>query len=287
VTLLDVSLLPSILGELARRSMLRAERFESRRVLAAVVSGVAMALALSYGSLFAYASGKLEVSADYSFFRVAKPSESTGRMLDSLKEPLKVLVFFPAHSEVGAKVITYLEDLRKLSDKIVVEVHDRLLDPDLANEHKVRKDGVIVLVRDKMSETLDIGDDEGRAAGKLKKLDGEFQKVLIKALRDKRTAYLTVGHGELNESTDRKSLRTVTMLRQLIESQNYSIKNLGLSEGLADKVPDDASVVLVLGPTEAFSEREVEALGRYGEGGGKLLLALDPEAKSYDFDKKK
>ena len=279
VALLVLSLLPSVLGELARRSMLRARFVESRRVIAAVVAGVAVSCALTYGTLFTYAAGKVDWHMDFSFFRVAKPSDATVRMLDTLDEPLKVLVFFPTHSEVRQKVELYLSELQQKSAKISFEVHDRLLVPDLAKEHKVRKDGQLVLVRGKMSQTLDIGADAGKAASKLKKLDGEFQKVLLKAMRDKRTVYLTVGHGELNEETDRKSLRTVRLLRQLIESQNYTIKNLGAAQGLGNTVPDDADIVVVLGPTDPFSPQEVEALKRYGEGGGSLLLALDPDAK--------
>lgn len=279
VALLVTSLLPSILGELARRSMLRAERVESRRVIAAVVSGVALSFAMIYGSLFTYTAGKMEVFADFSYFRVAKPSESTARMIDSLDEPLKIRLYFPTHSEVRTKVERYFQELGKMTPKVEVEALDRLLVPDRAKEDKVRKDGVIVLQRDQMTETLDIGTEEDRAANTLKKLDGEFQKVLLKAMRDKGVVYLTVGHGELNESTDRDSMRTVRILRQLIESQNHSLKNLGLSQGLGNAVPDDADVVVVLGPTEPFSEAEVESLKRYGEGGGKLLLALDPDAQ--------
>ena len=279
VALLVTSLLPSILGELARRSMLRAERVESRRVIAAVVSGVALSFAVTYGALFTYTAGKMEVFADFSYFRVARPSDSTARMLDSLDEPLKIRLYFPTHSEVRTKVERYFQELGKKTPKLEVEVLDRLLVPDRAKEDKVRKDGVIVLQRDQMTQTLDIGTEEDRAANKLKQLDGEFQKVLLKAMRDKGVVYLTVGHGELNESTDRKSMRTVRILRQLVESQNHSLKNLGLSQGLGSAVPDDADVVLVLGPTEPFSEAEVESLKRYGEGGGKLLLALDPDAQ--------
>ncbi|MBW2459764.1 MAG: Gldg family protein, partial [Deltaproteobacteria bacterium] len=258
ISLVLLSIVPSLLGELARLSMLRAERVESRRVVAAVVAGVAISCAAVYGSLFAYSADKMDVFADFSYFRVAKPSDSTRRMLDSLDEPLKVLVFFPGFSEVRPRVVQYLEELRKGTDKLEIEVLDRELYPDRAHEHKVTKDGVLVLVSGKNSKKLQIGDVPAKAARKLKKLDGEFQKVLLQAMRKKRTVYLTVGHGELNESTGRKSLRTVKLLRQLMESQNYGIKNLGLAKGLGNEVPDDAAVVAILGPTEAFSEPEME-----------------------------
>lgn len=280
VTLLAVSILPSIFGEIARRTMDRAERIESRRVIAAVVSGVAISLAATYGALFTYVSGKFDVFADFSYFRVAAPSDSTVRMLESMEEPMRVLVFFPPSNEVGMKVNRYLEDLRARTAKLEIEQRDTLRDPGLANEFKVREDGSVVLVREKMSEILKVGIDEKRAAKTLKTLDGEFQKVLIKSMRDKRTAYLTVGHGEINEESTKTDGRSAKAVRQLLEQQHYGIKNLGLAQGLGSEIPDDASIVFVLGPTQPFSEEEVDTLRRFAEGGGKLFLALDPDGKA-------
>jgi hypothetical protein len=42
-------------------------------------------------------------------------------------------------------------------------------------------------------------------------------------------------------------------------------------------VPDDATFVMVLGPKTAFDPAELETLARYVDGGGKLLVAMDPE----------
>jgi hypothetical protein len=279
ITLLSASLLPSVLGELARRSMFRAERVESRRIVAAVVGGMALTFAAVYGSLFTFSAGTVEWQMDFSFFRVAKPSESTLRMVNNLEEPLLVRAYFPGHSEVKTKVIRYLKELQQRTDKLEIEETDRLLAPDSAKEDKVRKDGVLVLVRGKSRETIDIGTENAKAATKLKRLDGEFQKGLLKAMRDKRTLYLTVGHGELNEAIAKKSMRTTRVLKELMERQNYDVKNLGLPEGLGSDVPDDAYVVLVLGPTEPFAEREVESLKEYAARGGALMLAIDPDAK--------
>ena len=40
------------------------------------------------------------------------------------------------------KVLRYLQDLASRTSKLKIEEHDRLLSPDVAKEHKVRKDGV-------------------------------------------------------------------------------------------------------------------------------------------------
>ncbi|MBM4359539.1 MAG: Gldg family protein [Deltaproteobacteria bacterium] len=281
VALLLSSLLPSIFGEVARWSMNRAETLESRRILAAVAAGLSLGAAATYGSLFTYAADKADKSIDFSYYRVSRPSESTKRMIESLPEPLDVLVFVPPTTEVRSEVLKYLDDLKAgRADKINISMHDFLGEPELAKEHKLTKDGVLVLARGKASQKLEVGVDEEKARRTLKKLDGEFQKVLIKAMRDKRTAYLTVGHGELNEDTDKRNSRTAEGVRQLLESQNYQVRTLGLADGLASEIPKDASAVLVLGPTARFSDAEVETLRKYADGGGRLLLALDPDSKA-------
>jgi hypothetical protein len=281
ITLMLANVVPTLFGELARASMQRAEKVESRRIEAAVAAALSLAAAAVYGGLFTYAADKADKSIDFSYYRVSRPSESTKRMIESLSDPLEVLVFIPPTTEVRSEVLKYLDDLKAgRGDKLTVSTHDFLGEPELAKEHKLSKDGVLVLVRGKASQKLEIGVDEEKARRTLKKLDGEFQKVLIKAMRDRRTAYLTVGHGELNEDTDKRNARTAEGARQLLETQNYVVKPLGLADGLGTEIPSDAAVVLVLGPAARFTDAEVGTLRKFAESGGKLLLALDPDAKA-------
>jgi len=59
------------------------------------------------------------------------------------------------------------------------------------------------------------------------------------------------------------------------------VKDLGLAQGLARDVPDDADVVVIVGPTDPFSKEELASLERYvGPRHGKLFLALDADAFS-------
>jgi hypothetical protein len=57
------------------------------------------------------------------------------------------------------------------------------------------------------------------------------------------------------------------------------VKDLGVTTGLGVDVPDDARLVVVLGPSQPFLPEEVAALGRYAKRGGKFLMGLDPEPK--------
>jgi ABC-type uncharacterized transport system involved in gliding motility auxiliary subunit len=61
-------------------------------------------------------------------------------------------------------------------------------------------------------------------------------------------------------------------------NETYHVEPLLLAS-LAD-VPEDASVVIVAGPTRPFLEGELAALRRYVERGGGLFVAIDPRAQT-------
>jgi hypothetical protein len=53
---------------------------------------------------------------------------------------------------------------------------------------------------------------------------------------------------------------------------------------LGKDIPEDATFVMALGPTEPFAAEEIAALQRYVTRGGHVLLALDPEGKANNDD---
>lgn len=279
VSLVAVSVVPMLFAEAALLPMRRAPLPESRRVRAAVVSGFSLVLAAVYGALFVYAATGADVKADYSYFKTSEPSESTKKVAQALTEPVDVIAFFPEVNEIKPEVERYLRGVSAGNPNLKVEVQDRLLIPKRARELRATQDGVIVLSRGSVTESLSIGTDERTARPKLKTLDRDFQEKLLKLLRSRRTAYLTVGHGELNDKTPGATEGSgVRILRTLLQKQNYLVKDLGLTQGLGSDVPDDASIVMVLGPSEPFAPEELGALERYAKRGGKLFMALDPEA---------
>ena len=116
-----------------------------------------------------------------------------------------------------------------------------------------------------------------RARKKLKTLDGEVGKALIALARGQLTAYVTTGHGEITWDKGVMAPRSAQGVKQLLELWNFKVKKLSLTDGLGDAIPDDADVVLILGPTKPFIEAEISALERYLDGGGALLVAAEPK----------
>lgn len=282
------SVLPLLFAQAALYPMRNAPRPESRRIRSAAIAGLTLGLVALYGSLFVYSAGKVGVAADYSYFKTAKPSDSTRRIAHGLKDPVRVVCLFPAISEVRREVERYLADASRGNPKLKVEFHDRLLEPKVAKEMRASQDGVVILARGEVHQTINVGVEPKNARTVLRNLDQEFQKNLLKLSRDAKVIYLTTGHGEVNERKGPEVTANgqgTQILKKLLEIQNFRLQDLGASQGLGHEVPHDADVVLVLGPTEPFSPEELATLDAYARQGGHLLLALDVDAGAPDTRK--
>jgi hypothetical protein len=225
-------------------------------------------------------------------------------MVNKMDGPLRVLLFFPEVNQVADEVESYFRQLGSKTGKVVVERHDRLVSPTLAKDHKVNADGTIVLLRgdgekkdDKKKEEKKEEKEEGPTASqsekltlpiefakarrdKLREFDADVQKSLMKVVRAKRVAYFSVGHGELNDPKStgpmemQDPLARSTLLKQLMSLLNYEVKDW---DGFGKPVPDDATILFVLGPRHQLLDEELRAIDDYLEKGGSVLLVLDPQ----------
>jgi len=280
--LIACSTLPLLFAERAFAPMRTAQWIEARRVRGSVSAGLELALAACWLLLLGFVISERDVKIDASYFRTSRPSESTQAIVKSLSEPLEVLLFFPPVNEVRAEVEDYARDLAKATGRAKVSSHDRLLEPKLAEKHRVSKDGTLVLSRGDKRETLTLAVEMDTARAKLRTLDQDVQKALLKLVSERRKVFLTTGHGELNDPPQGPAAGAERApakdFKKLLELQNFTVRTLGISDGLANEVPADAAVVGLIGPTRPLLAEEVAALRRYAERGGRLLLALDPQS---------
>jgi hypothetical protein len=102
-------------------------------------------------------------------------------------------------------------------------------------------------------------------------------------LRAKRVAYFSVGHGELN---DPKSAGVRDLVdpgarsanfKQILQILNYEVKDW---EGFGKPVPDDATLLVVLGPRQPLIDEDLNSIAEYLDGGGALFIALDPKSEA-------
>lgn len=274
------SALPTVMAEFSYAAVARAPKLELGRIRDAVFSGLGVAGAIVFAFSICYVGAERDKKADLSYFRTAKPGESTRKIVRTMDQPIQVSLFFPPSNEVRSEVADYFDDLGKESKLLVVKSYDRDIDVQKAKELGVSGNGTVVFARGGHKEQLAIGLELEAARSQLRNLDKDVQQKLLKVARPARNVYFVVGHGErgfdpTGETDKRATLRD---LRTLMTEQSYNVRQLGAAEGLAEDVPADASLVLLIGPQKPLLPEESAALVRYFERGGRLFIALDPEA---------
>jgi hypothetical protein len=261
--------------EMSGTPMRAAGFVEMPRVREAAGTAATLALALA-GLIFLNAAfARDDLRKDFSLSGPSSPSDATLSLLQARTEPVEVFLFFEKGSPALTLLGDYFEGLAVAGAS--KRVLDQALDAELAKELKVSRNGTIAFRSEKRSETWYIGSERDAVARKLSKLDTEVLKRLTKLARDQKNVYFTRGHGERGTRASKPGERPgAATINKLAGVLNVRVKNLGLAEGLGNKIPDDADVVVVHGPTGRFVPGEVQALKSYVEDGGALLLLLDP-----------
>lgn len=250
------------------------------RVKAAGQGGLSLGLALALLFPVNHLASANNVRWDHSYFKTASPGEVTLATIANLDEPIQAWLFFPTTSDVTQEVRTYFDQITH--PNLEIRYVDQALETALAKDLRIQKNGAIALVRgsgdDKQIQRIRLGDELAKAERKLKKLDQDVSKALLKLATDPRQAYITVGHGEMywKKSGDVLPARTIEGMKSELKRLNFKVSELGAAQGLASEVPEDAELVIVMGPTEAFLEEELVALDAYRQRGGALWVAMDP-----------
>jgi len=244
-------------------------------------AGGGLSLALAFAMLFPlnYLAAEHNQRWDFGYFKTASPGTSTQALVSGLDTEVRAYLFFPANTDVREEVRTYFDQLQ--APNLQIEFVDHALEPELAKELKVRDNGSIVFARgegdDLQTESVKVGTEFEKARRKLKKLDESVRESLIKLARDKRTVYFTVGHGELYWDSDTDPLRKLGSFKRVLTAMNFRVKDLGLTEGLATEVPEDADVVVIAGPTAPFLDEELAAIDTFRKQGGALWVLGEPD----------
>src|SRR5262249_40134364 len=136
--------------------------------------------------------------------------------------------------------------------------------PAIAKQNGVQQYGTIVFNYKGRTERVTSDSEQDITNGIVKVVTGQQKKV-----------YFTQGHGEHDTGTqDPQGYNSISTSRT---RENYGLDKVVLAQ--RGDVPDDAAVVVVAGPRADFFPPEIEALKKYLDKSGKLLLEIDPPEK--------
>jgi hypothetical protein len=222
-------------------------------------------------------------------------SDKTKRFLDTLKGKMRITVFFPPTTPITTDVQNLLTEYQYAGKgKIDIEHIDpeRNLSraKELFDKYKVVTDEPLLVVdyegrnkTVKASEMADI-DQSGMALGEGPRVAAfKGEQAITSAMIDlvegkKKTLGYVLGHKEppLTEGS------AISVLKTFIENENIQFKELNLLD--LDAIPEDVKTVMIIGPQYDFSDREMKLLRNFWDKQGRILLLLDPAAKTPKLD---
>jgi ABC-type uncharacterized transport system len=255
-----------------------------------VLAMLVLLLAVNYFSFNHYAR------ADFSRSQKFVLSDQTKRVLRELKKPVRVTVFFsPTVLSPETALFPDVQNLLKElifsgRNKIEVEYVDPTRDLSRARELQEQykfsaSENVLILDYDGRSKFVpvaemadfDLGSAEGGEAPRLLAFKGEqaLTNGMIALINPERSkVYFLEGHGEPTIGTG----TPLSVFKDYIERQNVSAAPLSFAS--VDAVPSDCAAVAIVAPHVDIEEREAGILTSYWKANARLLVLLDPRAKT-------
>ncbi len=222
-------------------------------------------------------------------------SDKTKRFLDTIKGKMRITIFFSPNTPITGDVQNLLTEYQYAGKgKIDIEHIDpeRNLSraKELFDKYKVVTDESLLILdyegrnkTVKASEMADI-DQSGMAFGEGPRVTAfKGEQAITSAMIDlvegkKKTIGYILGHKEppLSEGS------TISVLKTFIENENIHFQELNLFN--VDAIPAEVKTVMIIGPQYDFSDREMKLLRDFWDKQGRILLLLDPSAKTPKLD---
>jgi len=239
-----------------------AKVFSRRQARYGTLMGVSILVVLAILVAINYIGSKQNKRWDLTANKQFSLSDQSRNVAAKLDSPLQVQVYaqepqFPRFQEK-------MKEYEYASSKISTEYIDPEKKPSVAKQNNIDRMPTIVFNYKGRSERVNTDTEQDLTNALIKVVSGQQRKI-----------YFTQGHGERDTtSSERDGYNVITTA---LGRENYTVDKLTIAQ--QGSVPDDASVVVVAGPRNDFLAPEVEALKKYLDKQGKLLLELDPPDK--------
>ena len=235
-------------------------------------------------------------------------SDKTKRFLDSIKGKVRITVFFSPNTPISGDVASLLTEYQYAAKgKIDIENIDpqRNLSraKELFDKYKVVSDeSLLVIDYDgrnktvKASEMAEI-DQSGMALGEGPRVTAfKGEQAITSAMMDlvegkKNVIGYVTGHKEpsIAETSPLAMMQQqqqtgspVSVLKTFIENENIKFQELNLFN--EPQIPAEIKAVMIVGPQYDLSDREIKLLHDFWNQQGRILLLLDPSAKTPKFN---
>lgn len=215
---------------------------------------------------------------------------NTKNLLKELDQPVRAIAFYIEDRAVveqeqlirRAKVEDTLSEFSNRSGKFTYEFIDPEIDPEIARNYGVRLPESIVIEGE--SGQFDIVQPTDQFYTKLEQ--DLYTSILVSTGREQRKVYFLTGHGERNINGSAGD--GYASIREGLERDNYRAANIRWNPVDTDiRVPDDAALLVIAGPSGELPEAHLAALDDYLQGinadgtdrreGGRMIFLAEPD----------
>ena len=231
-------------------------------------------------------------------------SDKTKRFLNTIKGRVRITVFFSPNTPISGDVTSLLTEYQYAAKgKIDIENIDPQRNLSRAKEmfdkYKVVSDESLLVIdyegRNKTVKASDMAeiDSSGIAMGEGARVTAfKGEQAITSAMIDlvegkKNTIGYITGHKEptITEPSPMAMMQQqqqgpspISVLKTFIENENIKFQELNLFN--EPQIPADIKTVMIVGPQYDLSDREMKLLRDFWNKQGRILLLLDPSAKT-------
>ena len=228
-------------------------------------AGLGIAISLGIAALVNFMGDRYNIRHDMTADQLYTLSADTHRLIEPLAEKdqyVKVKTFMGDME--GMRFQDLLEEYGYLSKNFSYELIDPQKNRLQVEQNNIRERGTSIVEV--------IVDGQVRSERITAQSEEALSNVILKALKARdQKAYFTGGHGEAE--LDQVDGQGFSILKGRLKELNFAVEN---GFDMTSDVPQDATLLVALGPQEPFTVTEVDVLRRYLARGGSALLLLDP-----------
>ncbi len=222
-----------------------------------IMSGVFLVIVALIGAMSVKYKLRLDFTADARYTL----SGQTVKVLKGLPGEVEALAFYRSDERTRQAMFDLLSEYAYHSPNFSFRFIDPDRDPSEAVKHGVTSYRTTLLKFRDRKET--VGTES----------ENKLTNALIKLIaKDTKVFYFIKGHGE--KRIDSQEENGYSSLREAIQAENHQVKELLLLS--AEKVPEDAAVVVVAGPESDYLPAEIDKLDAFVRRGGRVLYLMDP-----------
>lgn len=188
-------------------------------------------------------------------------SDQTGQILKKIADKIEIKAFFKKGEGTTFRYKDLLDEYAYKSKKFSYEIIDPDRNPVIARNYGIEEYGTTIVLYQDRTERFSGIDEEDLTNAILKVTRKEIKKI-----------YFLDGHGE--PDIDESGENGFTEVKKALGQETYQVEKIVLVQ--TERVPEDASVLIIAGPKKSLFSVELEKIKAYIEAGGSVLFMLDP-----------